>query len=160
MPKLTIVMKKFFDEFNEDLSIIIDNVQVDKSNVISLESGEHILYVQQQHMYNNKFFLLLPLLVIFGFIAASKESAYLFRRWGKFATLECKINVGENDEEISIDLQRKRLGLFLDSYSIGVTNEMSHSKSIEVRNVRTILGTIMFFMYISIFVVLLVYLFK
>lgn len=78
----------------------------------------------------------------FGFFGYATESAYLLRRWGRFAVCKLTIDV-QQDEQIKIRLHRQKKWFLGDRYQLSIKSGHEESiDSIEKRNIFTILGTI------------------
>ena len=82
----------------------------------------------------------------FGFFGYAKESAYLLRRWGRFAVCKLIVDV-QQDEQVKIRLHRKKKWFLGDRYQLSIKSDHEESiDSIEKRNIFTFLGTIILFL--------------
>lgn len=141
--KLSFDYLRDVDEFNETLNIYIDGKKM-ISEPLMIESGRHEIIVEQQHILNSIYFLFGTFLMVFGFFAYATESAYLFRRWGRYAVCRLSIDVNK-DDTVKIRIHRLKSWFLSDRYQITIQYKDTKSeKSVEKRSVYTILGTITF----------------
>ncbi|MDI6453775.1 hypothetical protein [Peloplasma aerotolerans] len=139
--KLSFNYLKDVDEFNEKLIIFVDNKKLE-SETLLIEAGLHEIKVEQYHILNNKYFLFGAILMAFLFFGYATESAYLLRRWGRFAVCKLIIDV-QQDEKIKIRLYRQKEWFLGDRYQLSIKSDHEESiDSIEKRNIFTFLGTI------------------
>jgi len=145
MYKLLFNYLKDVDEFNEKLIIFVDDKKIE-SETLLIEAGLHEIKVVQYHILNNKYFLFGAILMAFGFFGYAKESAYLLRRWGRFAVCKLIVDV-QQDEQVKIRLHRKKKWFLGDRYQLSIKSDHEESiDSIEKRNIFTFLGTIILFL--------------
>jgi hypothetical protein len=143
--KLSFNYLKDVDEFNEKLIIIVDNKKLE-SETLLIEAGLHEIKVVQYHILNNKYFLFGAILIAFGFYVYATESAYLLRRWGRFAVSILTVDV-QQDEQIKIRLHRQKKWFLSDRYQLSIKSDHEECiDSIERRNMFTFLGTIVLFL--------------
>lgn len=139
--KLSFNYLKDVDEINEELIIYIDGNKFESEPLI-IESGLHEIKVEQYHILNNKYFMLVAFPMAFGLFVGATESAYLLRRWGRFALCKLTVDV-QQDEQIKIRLHRQKKWFLGDRYQLSIkSNHEESNDSIEKRNIFTILGTI------------------
>lgn len=139
--KLSFNYLKDVDEFNEKLIIIVDNKKLD-SETLLIEAGLHEIKVEQYHILNNKYFLFGAILTAFLFFGYATESAYLLRRWGRFAVCKLTLDV-QQDEQIKIRLYRQKKWFLGDRYQLSIKSKYEESiDSIEKRSIYTFLGAI------------------
>jgi|GEM_PF-5248181 len=145
MYKLLFNYLKDVDEFNEKLIIFVDDKKL-ASETLLIEAGLHEIKVEQYHILNNKYFLFGAVLMSFGFFGHATESAYLLRRWGRFAVCKLTIDV-QQDEQIKIRLHRQKKWFLGDRYQLSIkSGHEASNDSIEKRNIFTFLGTIVLFL--------------
>lgn len=145
MYKLLFNYLKDVDEFNQKLIIFVDDKK-SESETLLIEAGLHEIKVEQYHILNNKYFLFGAILMAFGFFGYATESAYLLRRWGRFAVCKLTVDV-QQDEQIKIRLHRQKKWFLGDRYQLSIKSDHEESiDSIEKRNVFTFLGTIVLFL--------------
>jgi hypothetical protein len=145
MYKLLFNYLKDVDEFNEKLIIFVDDKKLE-SETLLIEVGLHEIKVEQYHILNNKYFLFGALLMAFGFFSYATESAYLLRRWGRFAVCKLTVDV-QQDEQIKIRLHRQKKWGLSDGYQLSIKSDQEESvDSIEKRNIFTFLGTVILFL--------------
>ncbi|MFH2116843.1 MAG: hypothetical protein ABII85_02225 [Bacillota bacterium] len=143
MYKLSFNYLKDVDEFNEKLIIYIDGEKME-SEPLMIEPGLHEVKVEQYHILNSGYFLFGALLMAMGFFGYATESAYLLRRWGRFAICKLTINV-QKDEQVIIRLHRHKKWFLSDGYQLSVKYEqVENANSTEKRNLFTVLGTFVF----------------
>jgi len=143
MHRLSFNYLKAVDEFNETLIIFLDGKKME-SEPLMIEPGLHEIKVEQYHILNNVYFLFGALLMAIGFFAHATESAYLIRRWGRFAVNKLSIDV-QMDETVTIRLHRHKKWFLGDGYQLNIKfGTIENSKSIEKRNLFTVLGTLVF----------------
>ena len=145
MYKLLFNYLKDVDEFNEKLIIFVDDKKLE-SETLLIEAGLHEIKVEQYHILNSKYFVFGTILMAFSFFGYATESAYLLRRWGRFAVCRLTIDV-QQDEQIKIRLNRQKKWFLGDRYQLSIKSDYEESNdSIEKRNIFTILGTIILFL--------------
>ena len=159
MHKLTLNYIKDVDEFNETFSIFVDHVKIETGEAI-VESGKHEINIEQEHIFNNKFFILSALLMVVLFFGYSTESAYLLRRWGRFAVAKCNIDVSE-DETIAIRLHKQKIRFLTDKYRVEIKSEkITNFDAFEGRTFYTIFGTLFFLLFPVLIIYLLIIIFN
>lgn len=142
MHKLVFNFLKNVDEFNEKLIIFVDGKKLESDQLL-IEAGLHEIKVEQYHILNSKYFFLNVFLVIFGLFAHAIESAYLLRRWGRFAISTLVLDV-QKDKQIKIRLNRHRKWFLSDRYQLNIQSENVESvDSIEAVNLSTFFGTLL-----------------
>jgi hypothetical protein len=143
MHRLSFNYLKDIDEFNEKLIIFIDGKKME-SEPLMIEPGLHEIKVEQYHILNSVYFLFGAFLMAIGFFAYATESAYLLRRWGRFAVNKLTIDV-QKDETVTIRLHRHKKWFLNDCYQLNIKfGEIENTRSIEKRNFFTVLGTVVF----------------
>ena len=143
MHRLSFNYLKDKDEFNEKLNIFIDEKKIE-SEPLMIEPGLHEIKVEQYHILNNVYFLFGAFLMAISFFGYATESAYLLRRWGRFAVNKLIIDV-QKDETVTIRLHRQKKWFLSDRYQLNIKyGEIENTRSIEKRNLFTVLGTFVF----------------
>jgi len=143
MHKLSFNYLKDVDEFNEKFYIYIDGKKME-SEPLMIEPGLHEIKVEQYHILNSIYFLFGAFLMAINFFASATESAYLLRRWGRFAVNKLTIDV-QKDETVTIRLHRHKKWFLSDGYQLNIKcGAIENTKSIEKRNIFTVLGTFVF----------------
>ena len=143
MHKLSFNYIKDVDEFNEKFNIYIDGKKME-SEPLMVEPGLHEIKVEQYHILNSVYFLFGAFLMAISFFGYATESAYLLRRWGRFAVNKLTIDV-QKDETVTIRLHRHKKWFLSDGYRLNIKyGEIENTKSIEKRNFFTVLGTVVF----------------
>lgn len=146
---------KCTDTINDEILVFVNGIMIEDKNKIELIDGTYSFRVQQFHLYDNKFFVLLAFFSIFDLFINAIDAGYLPRRWGRFAVADFELQVN-NNLVVYVELQRERKNLFVDHYRICVESETSIDQdNYESRNSRTIVGTILFWSTILIGVVFL-----
>jgi len=143
MHKLSFNYLKDVDEFNEALIIFIDGKKLE-SEPLMVEAGLHEIKVEQYQILNSVYFMFGALLMAISFFGYTTESAYLLRRWGRFAVNKLTIDV-QKDETITIRLHRHKKWFLSDGYQLYIKyGEIENTRSTEKRNLFTILGTVVY----------------
>jgi hypothetical protein len=143
MHKISFNYLKDVDESNEALIIFIDGKKTE-SEPLMVEPGLHEIKVEQYHILNSAYFLFGALLMAISFFGYATESAYLFRRWGRFAVNKLTFDV-QKDETVTIRLHRHKKWFLSDGYQLNIKyGEIENTRSIEKRNIFTVLGTFVF----------------
>lgn len=161
MYTLKLKKNKCTKTINDEIIVKIDGKK-HKSNPeeILMSEGLHNIEIEQFHMFDNYLFILTVIFSLFDLIINTVDAGYLPRRWGRKAYISFDINIKES-KELYVTLSRKRQNILVDLYTLDI-NDTSCLNVIKRQKVTvfTITGTILFWIMIVSFFVLIISLFS